>query len=407
MGQQLGTQDPKGLVLAAIGDQDLIRVEPKYTQALTDADLAKIFADMPPIPKDALIVVNDHFRSTPSSRIIKVLREIAKLTEPVTFIVATGTHKPPSRELGLQLTGASDQDQLLLHNVYAEQDYYAAGKTKRKTDVKVIQIAKDAECVLTINGVEPHYFAGFTGGVKSIIPGIAHKATVEQNHAWAITPKAKVMRTKGNPVFEDLWDALNLIRPEEEIRTIQLVNHDADILYATWGSLRQAFERAKKIATRIYGIQIDARVDRLIPLVCSPLDKNLYQSQKAMENTKNVLRDGGTSAMVVQCDDGIGTAAFFERLQSKDSAQEIVKSLYFDNYKFGDHKAFYWAELATRVELLYVGDLPQDTVSVGFMNKVEPEELGELVKKWLAQGDRVLLDCAGGFSALYLLGRIR
>ena len=68
----------------------------------------------------------------------------------------------------------------------------------------------EAEKILTINGVEPHYFAGFTGGIKSLIPGLAAHRTVELNHRWAITSDAAILRTEGNPLFEDLWEVAKL-----------------------------------------------------------------------------------------------------------------------------------------------------------------------------------------------------
>ncbi len=399
-----GKADYRGHLLNAFVDLDLIRAKPQFTDRLDDGSILNKINGLKPLPAGCLIIVNDHDRSTPSVRVVKLLREAGILTQPATFILATGTHAPTPRDVAQKISGAGPKDTLLVHNATDEKQLIHVGKTSRGTEVIVNQILKNAKHVFTINGVEPHYFAGFTGGIKSLVPGLASKKTTTQNHSWALDPGARVMRTKGNPLHEDLWEAGNLAYPTDNVTTVQLVNNGSDILDVTVGKLRPAFEKAKEAATRVYGLGFKEKVDRIVSLVEQPLDHTLYQAQKAMENSKNVLRDGGTFVLVAACDQGIGTAEFFKRLQSLGTPDKVVKSISFKNYQFGDHKAFYWAELAKRVELLYTGDLPQDTIRAAFMRKVEVNELINVVKQWQSNGDRILLDEAGGYSAVYLNG---
>jgi nickel-dependent lactate racemase len=381
---------------------DIIRAKPNYSGPLTDAEILQHFGDLSPLPRDCLIIVNDNDRSTPSARIVRLLRERGLLAEPATFIIATGTHKVPPPEVAWEISGASDQDTLLIHDSMDDATMVEVGQTSRGTIVKVNQVLIDAEAVFTINGVEPHYFAGFTGGVKSLLPGLAAKSTVEQNHAWAITKDARLMKTVGNPIQEDLWEAAELVRPTDAVNTVQIVNHGDDILNVACGPLRPAFDDAKAIAYSVYGVPVHEKVNRIISLVLPPLNRTLYQAQKAMESSKNVMEDGGTFVLVAPCDQGIGTAAFFETMQSYGSPEAITQSLSFENYKFGDHKAFYWAELAQRAELLYVGTLPEDVIGSAFMRKIEVGDLLALVEQWHAAGDHILIDEAGGYSAVYL-----
>ncbi len=391
--------DYHGLLLNALANLDLIRAKPQYTDRLDDGSILNKIGGLNPLPAGCLLIVNDHDRSTPSVRIVNLLREAGILTHPATFIIATGTHAPTPRDAAQKISGAGPKDTLLIHNTTDEKQLVNLGKTSRGTEVVVNQALKSAKHVFTINGVEPHYFAGFTGGVKSLVPGLASKKTTTQNHRWAMDPAARIMRTTGNPLHEDLWDAANLAFPTQEVTTVQVVNHGSDILHVSAGPLRPAFESAKATATRVYGLGLKEKVDRIISIVEDPLDHTLYQAQKAMENSKHVLRDGGTFVLVASCDQGIGTVEFFKRLQSLGTPDKVLKSLSFKTYQFGDHKAFYWAELAKRVELLYTGDLPQDTIRAAFMRKVEVNELINL-----SNGDRILLDEAGGYSAVYLEG---
>ncbi len=399
-----GKVDYRGHLLNALIHFDLIRAKPQYMDRLDDGSILNKISGLKPLPAGCLIIVNDHDRSTPTTRIVKLLREAGILTQPATFILATGTHAPTPPETAQKISGAGPKDKLLIHNAGDETKLVNVGKTSHGTEVVVNQVLKTAKQVFTINGVEPHYFAGFTGGVKSLVPGLASKKTTTQNHRWAMDPGARIMRTTGNPLHEDLWDAANLAFPTANVTTVQVVNHGSDILDANAGTLRPTFEKAKEAATRVYGIGLKEKVDRIVSLVEDPLDHTLYQAQKAMENTKHVLRDGGTFVLVASGDQGIGTAAFFKRLQSLGTPDKVLKSLSFKTYQFGDHKAFYWAELAKRVELLYTGDLPQETIQAAYMRKVEVNDLINLIKQWQTNGDHILLDEAGGYSAVYLEG---
>lgn len=388
--------------MTALSYDDILHVRPNYTQVLSDIEICRCLDTLAPLPRDCLVVVNDHDRSTPSAHIVQLLRECGILVEPATFIIATGTHKPPPLDVARAISGINEQDTLLLHDSTDEQHLVEVGQTSRGTAVRVNQALVDAEAVFTINGVEPHYFAGFTGGIKSLVPGLAARTTVEQNHAWAITPAARLMRIAGNPLQEDLWEAAALAHPLDEVFSVQMVNHGDDILHVSAGHLRPAFEAAREVAQEVYGVPVAEKVDRIISIVLPPLNHTLYQAQKAMENAKHLLKCGGTFVLVAPCGQGIGTAAFFERMQALGSPETIVQSLSFETYQFGDHKAFYWAELAQRVQLLYLGDLEDDVIQGAFMQKVSIEGLLALAEEWHAQGDRILIDEAGGYSAIYL-----
>jgi nickel-dependent lactate racemase len=385
-----------------IAGPNTIFASPLFSVPLTEKDLMKILQNCPEIPADALIVVNDADRSTPSAQIVKLLQKLGKFSKPVTFIIASGTHKPCSMEEAKILSAARLEDRIVIHNSTDETQLISIGKTKRGTDIKIHKLLRMAPFILAINGVEPHYFAGFTGGVKSLIPGCAGKTTTAQNHKWAMDPNSRVMRTTGNPIFEDLWEAGELIRPMNEVYAVQMVNHGNEILACDVGRIRPAFEKMKDLAKQVFGLTLTQKVKHIISFVEDPLDKTLYQAQKAMENAKHVLADGGTFVLIANCEKGVGTAAFFECMLQFGCVDNIIAGLAIDTYKFGDHKAFNWATLAKRVELLYIGSLNDQIVNQVFMRKVSFPELLDLAKKWHNRGDRILIDAAGGYTAFEL-----
>jgi nickel-dependent lactate racemase len=385
---------------------NIISIEPQYPVSLNETQLKDFLAAIPTLSPNTLIVINDADRSTPSFRIIRLLRQLKKIINPMQFIIASGAHKPITKESAKLLSGAKDEDKLWIHNGMDENNMIYLGETSRGTEIEINPVLYEADQVFTINGVEPHYFAGFTGGVKSLIPGLAAKKTIALNHRWALSPDAQIMRTEENPIFEDLWEAAGMLRPLDEVQSVQIVNHGNQIHSIQTGALRTAFDLACIKSRQIYGFNFSHPIQRIISFVQGPLDKTLYQAQKAMENVKKILQDGGSFVLVAKCEKGIGPSAFFQRMQALGTPENVINSISFENYQFGDHKAFYWAQMANRAELFYVGNLSSDIITEAFMRKITQEELLEKIKVWSMAGDKILIDFAGGFSAAELQGNI-
>jgi len=379
-----------------------IKVRSNEIKPLSDTEICRELDRFPVIPDNCLIIINDHFRSTPTHRIIELLRKTGKIIRPVTFMIATGTHKPPSLKIVSKLCNALDEDTVLSHDVSSVKNYLNCGITSRGTEVLVNPIINEFDTVITIGSVEPHYFAGFTGGAKSIVPGIASLKTIVNNHRWAITPDSALMKTTGNPVFEDIWESANLVVPLDSINSIQIVNHGNDIYDVSIGKLQKAFESARQKSTKIFGKHLKEKVDVVISCVVSPLDNNLYQAQKAIENCKNVIKEGGSLVLVAKCREGVGSQHFFNRLKELGSSDNVMKTLNFENYKFGDHKAYKFAESTKNITIYYIGDLDNETAFKAYMHKITLLDLKEKYNEWITKGKTVVLDDAGGINAFYL-----
>ena len=237
--------------------------------------------------------------------------------------------------------------------------------------------------------------------MKSIFPGIAAYESVVQNHKWAMHPDSKIMRTKGNPVWEDLWEAGNIVKPLDTVDSIQLVNHSSSLFSVNTGRLTDAFMTTVKDAINTYGIKLSKPVDHVITIVQPPLDKNMYQSHKAIENTKSVIRDGGSLVLVAENSEGIGTEAFYNTIKKFASPEKILGNLTIDTYRFGDHKAYKWAETVEKIDLLYLGSLSEEYADNLFMTKISEEELLRRIREWLNNGESVIVDEMGGYSTLY------
>lgn len=341
--------------------------------------------------KPTMVVINDAHRSTPSAIILKALLGFPEVNIQ-TIAIATGSHSPPTdEELEKILEGVPMNGiQLFIHDgLMPESSYQFLGTTSRGTKVLINPKIFEFECIVCINSVEPHYFAGFTGGIKSLIPGLASVKTIEKNHSWALSPASGPTVTDGNPVFEDLWECGSLVKGIE-IFGVQIVNVHEAIFGVSTGPLLAAFREAEALSKSIFAKQLSQKYDMVIAHVIGPISRNLYQAQKGLENTRQVIKSGGTMVLISDCWEGIGNTAFFKTLKQFNSPSEVVNHLTRESYRFGDHKAAKFASLALEANLYICSSLSREETEQVFASKITEEELDQLIADHLAVGKSVL-----------------
>ena len=232
------------------------------------------------------------------------------------------------------------------------------------------RLGVEAHKLVVISSVEPHYFAGYTGGRKSFLPGIASYRTIEQNHKNAILPEARLLGLKGNPVHEDMIDALNVIQ-DKEIFSIQTVlDRDRRIYAASAGDIHTSFEAAIDKANEVFAVKVPEKADIVVSVAPYPMDIDLYQSQKALETGKLALKEGGILLMVSKCRMGIGDRIFMDLLTSAGSAEAIMDRIS-EGYVLGYHKAAKMAEINLWAEMWAKTDLPSQTIESVHMRPVD------------------------------------
>ncbi|MCP4672877.1 MAG: DUF2088 domain-containing protein, partial [Desulfobacula sp.] len=182
-----------------IGDED------KNIQAAINAPInSKNFKEFLSDAKKVLVIVNDATRPTPTKKILEFIFDDLKQTD-FNFIIATGAHRGPSQEEYLQIFGSFYEQikkRIIVHDARADEDMVYLGDSSNGTQMYVNKAGVEADKIIIISSVEPHYFAGYTGGRKSFLPGIAGYKTIEQNHKLALVPEAKSLALEGNPVHE-------------------------------------------------------------------------------------------------------------------------------------------------------------------------------------------------------------
>ena len=308
--------------------------------------------------RDVLFIVNDPTRPTPTARVLDFIEnDIAGYK--VSFIVATGAHRAPTHEEYLQIFSEKHylkyKDRIFVHDAKKSEDMVFLGASKNGTQMHVNRLGVEADRIVIISSVEPHYFAGYTGGRKSFLPGIAAYETIEQNHKLALKKEACALKLEGNPVHEDMIDALGTVKKEVfAINTVLDKNHR--IYAAVAGDVHQSLDPAISKANDVFVAKIPEKCDIVISVVKFPSDIDLYQAQKGIDNAKYALKEGGILLLVAKCRMGVGDDSFVRLLSSADSPADALKKIE-QKFELGYHKAAKMAEVGLSAEVWAVTDL--------------------------------------------------
>jgi len=311
-----------------------------------------------------LVIVNDATRPTPTSKIISYLLPVLSSHPDVKFLVATGVHRAPTEEEYRFIFG--DTYEVFRRRVYAhdarrDEDMTYLGKSKNGTEMYINKLVPEYGNILVIGSVEPHYFAGYTGGRKSFLPGVASYKTIEMNHKLALSDDACSLALDGNPVNEDMIDAMNVLKDLNVFSIQTILTGDHKLYAVTAGDLIKSFDAAIEYAHQVFCVPLKQKGNIVISAAPYPMDIDLYQSQKALDNGKLALEDDGIIILVSKCRDGVGEDAFLELLGKADSPQRILDILG-SEYKLGYHKAAKMAQIGIRAQMWAVTDLDDEII---------------------------------------------
>ncbi|MGA2961592.1 MAG: nickel-dependent lactate racemase [Candidatus Korobacteraceae bacterium] len=317
------------------------------------------------------IVVNDITRPAPSEAMLTVIME--ELTEAgidaanVTVIVAVGNHELPTPEELQAITGQwCSRLKIVSHNCYDDSSLTYAGETPRHVPVYVnTQYAKASLKILT-GLITPHQSAGFSGGRKSVVPGIAGIKTIATHHSFPIRPEGPVMGIiQGNVFHQEAVAAARLAGADFIVNVIK--NYRGEVVEAVAGGLEQAHARGVEICEKTWVRKFDAGYDVIFVSPGGyPKDIDLHQSQKAVSVAEQVVNPGGTIVLVAECRKGIGK--FGATLKAADSVETVIRNFYEQGFTAEGHtsKAYMFARVCKKCRVLVV------------TSGIEPKELAEM-----------------------------
>ena len=310
-----------------------------------------------------VIITSDVTRPVPSYKIIPAI-----LTElfgagvnpaDVTVVFALGSHRGQTPEEMKKLVGEDVYRQVRCIDG-DPTDFVHMGTTRLGTPVDITRIVAEADRRIGVGNIEFHYFAGYSGGAKAIMPGVSTRAAIQSNHSRMVLPEAAAGRLEGNPVREDIEEAIWYC-PLDFIVNVVLDEHK-EIICAVAGHYIKAHREGCKFLDRLYQKKIPPRADIVIASQGgAPKDLNLYQTQKALDNAKHAVKPGGIIILAGSCKEGLGEEVFEEWLLHSASPQAMVERIGKD-FQLGGHKAAAIGMVLETSEIYLVSEMEPEFV---------------------------------------------
>jgi lactate racemase len=320
--------------------------------------------------KKTSIVINDATRRLPTPKILRMLSKLIPLAD-AKILIATGTHRAPTNdEFDIMLGDMRSffEGRIVVHDSKDKSSLDYLGETSHGTPVWVNKNLLEAERIICINSVEPHFFAGFTGGRKSLIPGLAGFDTTVANHSHAKHEDAKSLNLASNPVHLDLDEAVSFIK-NKSIFSIQLVtSRQGEIIDLFCGDLALTFQDACKKAREVYTVDIENKYDMVFAIGEPPLDINLYQLQKAQEHGAEAVKDGGILVVAGACNEGSGSDYFINLANDYPEPESALSTKAMTDNRFGIHKLVKTARRLRHLKIWYVTKLDDRLISKVYFN---------------------------------------
>jgi lactate racemase len=309
--------------------------------------------------RSVAIAINDKTRPVPHDLLLPPL--LARLAargyppEAITFLIATGTHTPmpPSTHPQVVHPGILDRYTVVSHDCDAE-DLVDLGTTERGTPVRVNRRFAEADLRIVVGNVEPHHFAGFSGGVKSAAIGLAGRETITTNHAHLMDPRATLARFADNPLRQDIEEIGRRMAIHAALNVV--MNRHKAIVKAWFGPPRAVIEAAIPEIRRIYEVPVSEPFDVMITSPGGyPKDINLYQAHKAVSCANRITREGGTIILVAACEDGVGSEGYAAYMARGFPTHEAVMAQFVQEpFRIGPHKAYIFARDAVTLNAIWV-----------------------------------------------------
>jgi len=332
-------------------------------QALRQPYFDESFEKFMDTDERVVFIVNDGTRPTPTAKVLQHIYPLIK-DKNIYFIVATGVHREPTPEEYEFIFGKDiyadlkRQNRVHCHDCHNDPMSYL-GDSQNGTPMYLNKIVAEAHKVVPISSIEPHYFAGYTGGRKSFLPGVASYETISKNHYLALQDSARALKLDGNPVHEDMMDAMKVLSGINIFAIEMVLDSHHDIYAVTAGDLTKSFYAGIDKAKEVYGVMIPHKADIVISTAPYPMDVDLYQSQKALDNGKLALNENGILILVAKCRTGIGPKPFYNLLSSEKDPKDVLEKIH-HSWKLGYHKAAKMAQIDTWAQTWAVSDLTDE-----------------------------------------------
>lgn len=320
--------------------------------------------------KNIVIIASDHTRPVPSKVIIPVMLEQIRSTSPdarITLLIATGCHRGTTKQELIDKFGSQivEQEHIYIHDCDEREKLVNIGTLPSGGECEINSIALEADLLLAEGFIEPHFFAGFSGGRKSVLPGIAGRTTVLSNHCseFIDDPNARTGILEHNPIHTDMLWAAKKAKLAFIVNVV--LNEDKQVIHAAAGDPEKAHEDGVAFLSSLCAV--DA-VDADVVITTNggyPLDQNMYQAVKGMTAAEATVKKGGVIIMLAQSGDGIGGDHFYHQLADEPDIHKTM-ALFRSRSRKQTVPDQWQTQILLRVlmhaSVIYVSDMADDVV---------------------------------------------
>ena len=318
--------------------------------------------------KKTVIITSDISRPLPSFDVVPaVLDELSAADvkdEDITVVFGLGSHRAQTKEEKKKLVGEAVYSRVRCIDS-DPSDCVRFGVTKRGTPVDITRSVAEADFRICLGNVEFHYFAGYSGGYKAIMPGCSTPEAIQANHRMMVEAAAHAGKLEGNPIREDIEEAGAMVGADFIVNAV--LDEHKHIVYAAAGDVTEAHRDACEYLDKMYLKRIKERADIVIVSQGgAPKDANLYQTQKALDNAKHAVKKGGTVILIGACPEGLGSKTFEDWLLAAKKPQDLIDRVH-TAFQLGGHKAAAIAMVLKNAGIDLVSEMDDDFVRSIFL----------------------------------------
>ena len=311
-----------------------------------------------------VIITSDITRPVPSRIIIPCLldelRKAGVENKDITVVFGLGSHRKQTEEEQKNLVGEEVYGQVRCIDSDPD-DCVHLGTCKNGTPVDIFRTVAEADRRILVGNVEYHYFAGYSGGMKAIMPGVSSKEAIQANHKNMIRPGAFAGNLVNNPVRDDIEEVRNFINVDF-IVNVTLDDHKK-IAFAAAGHPVTAHRKACEFLDKIYKKKVKEPADIVVVSTGGyPKDINLYQAQKSIDNVKHIVKKGGIMIVAASCKEGYGSIPFTKWINQYNSPTERIEEIR-KHFELGGHKAAALGLVQENADIYLVTDMDDESVT--------------------------------------------
>ena len=337
--------------------------------------------------KKIVLIASDHTRPVPSKVIVPPMLEEIRSVNPnadITILIATGCHRNTTEEELIAKFGEEivKKEKIAVHISTNDEDMVHLGTLPSGGALKINRLAAEADLLISEGFIEPHFFAGFSGGRKSVLPGVASRETVLANHCseFIASDKARTGVLEGNPIHKDMLWAAKKAKLAYIVNVI--IDENKEAIYAVAGDVEKA-HRA--------GCDFLSKLCRVAPIYADiaistnggyPLDQNIYQSVKGMTAAEATVKKGGVIIMISRCNDGHGGDSFYHQLADESDLDKIMSGILAKgrNETLPDQwEGQILVRILQKATVIFVSDAPDKMISD--MHMIPAHSVGEALNK--------------------------